>query len=117
MDAINWLGDHAYLRLPVSSYDVGSGGLLAIDYLSINELALEVGGDEIYTANVAAIARRVSKQAARGRVAQWLSECLVEIYAFLECTPLDAKSRFSSPISFLLEHPYEFMNSPASGDC
>ena len=70
LDAVDWLLDASDERLAVGAELDVPGSLVAVHALALQELALEVGRDEVDAPHTAAVACRVGEEAAGRRVAQ-----------------------------------------------
>ena len=59
---IDGLGDHAHHRLAIGPDEVRTRRLSAIHDFAVDEFALQIGGDEVYAADVASIAHGICEE-------------------------------------------------------
>ena len=111
-NAVNGLLYCANHRPPIGSNNIRARRLETIDNLTFDKIALEVCGDEVNAANLAAITRGVGKQATCGSMTQRFGKSLIVVDALFKCTPLNTQARFSRPIAFHFEHPNKPMDAP-----
>ena len=108
--AVNWLVDAQDLPLLLVA-----GWHLAVHDLALDELSLQVGGNEVHRANPAAVSGGVRAKGAAGAGAEVARVRLVVVITFDEGAALHAQTGFGGAVALLLVHPHEFVQAPTGG--
>ena len=87
------------------------------DGLAFDKLSLQVSCHEVDAPHSAPVARRVSEERTRGRVAQGGGPGLVVVDAGFQGRTLDAETSLSGAVSLFLVDPDELVDATSARDC